>query len=805
MADDRTVWEQVAQAFDRIEPLPPADRAAALGACDPVVRARVEAMLSGLDSTGILDRSHPGGSTTPIPASLDPGAEVGPFTIEAFVGRGGMGEVYRAIRTDPAFEQRVALKLLRIDAVTDAALFARERRVLSRLEHPTIARLIDGGITPGGRSWMAMAFVQGQPLDQWCAEHRPSLDERLRLFGEICGAVSYAHANLIVHRDLKPANILVDARGRVQLLDFGIAKLLDDAGDQQTLVTSMLMTPQYAAPEQLEDGPISVATDVHALGVILYELLSGAVPWSTGGSLPGVVRRILADDPAPPSRACAANPDAPVPASAVRGDLDAIVLKALRKEPAARYPSVAALEDDIRRSRDLRPVAARAGSRRYRLQRYLSRNRWTIGAVSAIVLAIVAGAIGIAIQAHRTAIERDAALAEARRSDSIVQTLTLMLSQSGNAGDMTLKQTLDASSERLLKTLDGSGRSGRTVATLSDLYINIQDPKGSYDLIKAALARGIGRDDPFTTAELQADLADAAMATGAPDDVPALLDRAEGALSADRERNAVALQQIVATRAGLARRKRDYDRAISLLTDSLPDAEKAFAGNQSALLTRYNNLLVYLIEANRLAQAGPIFDRAERVMALPGQRDTIQSLGIQLIHGGWQLRGGDPATAERTFAAVAARRRALYGDTAGLANDLTWLGRARLAQGNFAGARAALEEARPLAMKFMGPKALPSLNIGMSLAQTLAEQGDTAQAAKIAGDVRAIATAMPQPNMVVPQLALVDAVIALKENRRDVATAAAARARAGFQAMGAPGTYGLNQLSVIDARIARMP
>ncbi|MCP3734648.1 protein kinase [Sphingomonas sp. RP10(2022)] len=803
-SDDVTLWERIAREFDRIQPMPQGARAAALAKCDPIVRTRVEAMLASLEQTGILDQADQTQASAPVPASLAPGAQVGPFTIEAFIGRGGMGEVYRAIRTDAAFQQRVALKLLRIDAVTDAALFARERRLLSKLEHPAIARLIDGGITAEGRSWMAMAYVEGQSLDRWCKERGASLDERLRLFGEVCDAVGFAHANLIVHRDLKPANILVDGRGRAQLLDFGIAKLIDDAGDEQTLVTSMMMTPHYAAPEQLEDGPITVATDVHALGVILYELLSGSPPWRAGGSLPAVVQRIVADDPEPPSRAAAAHARPPVAPAALRGDLDAIVLKALRKEPHARYASVAALADDIRRSRDLRPVAARAGSRRYRMQRYVRRNRWAIAAVSAVLVAIAAGTIGVAIQAHRAAVQRDAALAEARRSDSIVQTLTLMLGQSGNAGELTLKQALDASAARLLRTLDRSARSGRTVNVLSDLYVNTQDAKGSYDLTKAALARGIGGDDPVVTAEMQANLADAAMATGAKDDVPGILDRAEAVLAADRERNAVPLQQIVATRAGLARRQRDYDRAIGLLMDNMAAAERAFAGNESALLTRYNNLLVYLIEANRLAQAGPIFARAERVMALPGQRDTIQSLGIELIHGGWQLRGGDPATAERTFATVAARRRALYGATPGLANDLTWLGRARLAQRNFTGAMQALTEARPLAVKYLGATSLPTMNIDMAIAQTLAELHRTDDARRALAGVRQAVAAMPSPNPVVPQLALVDAVIAINDHQRAAALAAAGQARAVLTAMGPAGAYGLMQLRQIDQRIAAM-
>ncbi|WP_217429755.1 hypothetical protein, partial [Sphingomonas bacterium] len=411
------------------------------------------------------------------------------------------------------------------------------------------------------------------------------------------------------------------------------------------------------------------------------------------------------------------------------------------------------------------------------------------------------GVAGVAAQAHRTAIERDAALAEARRSDSIVQTMTLMLGQSGSGGDLTLKQTLDASAARLLLTLDGSARSGRLIGALSDLYVNVQDGKGSYDLLKAALVRGIGRDDPATTAKLKATLADGAMAIGAPDDAVALLDQAERVLARDPERNAIELQQIIGSRAGIARRKHDYDRAIGLLLTNLPGAERAFVGDASAMLTRYNNLLIYLTEANRLREVGPILARAQRIMELPGERDSIQALGLTVIGGAWQLRGGDPAGAERTFAAAAERWRTLYGDTAGLANSLSWRGRAQLAQGKFAAARDSLAEAKPLAVRYLGPRALPTLTIEMASAQTQAEMGDVAGARTTIADVHAAATALPQPNVIVPQAALVDAVIALKAGQPAAAAAAAARARAEFTAMGPAGAWGLTQLSAVERRI----
>lgn len=802
MLDEDQQWTEISRAFDRLEPLDPDARARGLARLDGAIAERVRALLEGSARRGILDRATPSSDAVPEAGTLPRSATVGQFTVQRFLGRGGMGEVYLATRDQATFDQRVALKLLRVDAVPNEALFARERRMLARLEHPSIARLIDGGVTPEGRPWMAMAYVEGLPIDRWCAEHRATLAQRLKLFGEVCDAVAFAHANLIVHRDLKPANILVDPSGRAMLLDFGIAKVLGEA-NEATLATSALMTPEYAAPEQLEHGAVTVATDVHALGLILCELLTGTTPWRrVGGSLPAIVRRIMIDDPAPPSRI--AGPDSPVPASRLRGDLDAIVLKALRKEPIDRYAGVGELADDLRRFQETRPVQARAGSRRYRLGRYLRRNSWGVAALAAILLVLLLGAGGIALQARRTAVERDNAIAEARRSDAIVQTLTLMMSQAGASSDLTLKQTLDQSAQRMLATLDRSARSGSAVAALSDLYVNMQDARGSYALLSAALAQGIGGDDAIVTAQLKADLADAAMATGAKDDATGLLDQAQRVLSADPARNAAALQQIVATRAGIARRTRDYDTAIALLKDNLPAAERAFAANDSALLTRYNNLLVYLIEANRLDEAGPVFDRANRVLSLPGQHDTIQALGIDQLRGAWQLRQNHPAAAEQIAASVVERRRRLFGETPGLASDLAQLAKAQLAQGKYIAARSALYEARPLALKYLGPQALPVVVIDLTLVQVLAELGDVHAAEIQLRQDRQVLAALP-PNPLTPQLALTEAILAIREGSKADADAAAARARAGFVAMGPAGIYGLQPLAKIDARVAAMP
>ncbi|NIJ20681.1 non-specific serine/threonine protein kinase/serine/threonine-protein kinase [Sphingomonas naasensis] len=796
-------WAAVAEAFDAIEPLDSDAREAALARVEPDVAQRVRALLRSSEQVGILD-ALPEAPPAADPEGLARGTRIGAFAIDRLIGRGGMGEVYLAHRSDAAFEQRVAIKLLRLDAAPNAALFDRERSVLARLEHSGIAHLIDGGRTDDGRPWMAMAYVEGLPIDAWCAEHQASLAERLRLFRDVCDAVSFAHANLVVHRDLKPSNILVDANGRVHLLDFGIAKLIDAGGGTDTLQTTALMTPDYAAPEQLANEPVTVATDVHALGLVLYQLLTGATPWGgTGGSLPTLVRRMLSEEPAAPSRM--APPQAPVSAGRLRGDLDAIVLKAMRRQPADRYVSVEAMAEDLRRYEAAQPVRARVGSRRYRLGRYLRRHWIAVAGVTAVFVALLLGAGGIALQARRTAVQRDAALAEAKRADSIVQTLTLMFAQGGYSNDLTLKQTLDESALRMLATLDRSSRSGSAVNALVDLYVNLGDGKGGYALAKDALARGIGADDPILTARLKIRLADTAVAIGAGEEAPPLLDEAAKVFAADPERNAADIQDALATRAAIARRARDYDTAVGLLTANLDAAERAYAGNDSALLARYNNLLVYLIEANRLAEFEKVFARVDRALAQPGRRDLIQSLGIEQLRGAWALRKGDVARAEQIATDVSARRRRLFGQTPGLATDLAQLAKTQIAGNRFAEARVSLAEARPMAVRFLGERSIPVIVLDLAEAQTLAELGEAAGAQAALGRARATLAAMPPANPLAPQLALTEAVVALKQGDKVAAQAAVARGIAGFTAMGPAGAYGLQAIKRIEARVRALP
>lgn len=349
------------------------------------------------------------------------GCVIGNYRLEREIGCGGMGRVYLAARSDNAFEQRAAVKLVRgeVDSKAVWRRFHRERQILAGLEHPFIARLIDGGVTERENlPYLVMEYVEGAPLDEYLRANDLSLADRLDLFREICQAVEYAHSRLIVHRDLKPSNILITKNGTPKLLDFGIAKILDadgDAGETRTGVFAF--TPNYAAPEQVRGETLTTASDVYSLGVILYEMLTGARPFSfENNNLSQIIQIIGEVEALPPSNADRETRKTPdvknqsaIRSSRLKGDLDNIVLKALKKEPARRYKSVEALSEDVRRHLAGLPVLARPDTLAYRAGKYIRRNRAAVVAAAMVLLALGGGAMTTLWQARTAQRERDRA------------------------------------------------------------------------------------------------------------------------------------------------------------------------------------------------------------------------------------------------------------------------------------------------------------------------------------------------------------------------------------------------------------
>ena len=450
---DAERWRLVQDLLGRALELPEGERGAFLDAECPEadLRSDVASLIEAFDEAGSyfpdLTRRAGAGATLEEapPASAGSadlvGRRVGAYELTGFLGRGGMGTVYLGERADGQFTQRVAIKLLAMGATHPDThrRFLAEREILARLKHKNIAQLFDGGVTEDGTPYFVMELIEGTPIDAWCDERGLNLDERIELFLAVCDAVSYAHKNLVVHRDLKPSNILV-ADGHVQLLDFGIAKLLageDEPGGPATATGHSPMTPAYAAPEQLRAGAVTTATDVYTLGVVLHRLLTGLSPYGdVSGSGYEVIQVICEQTIASPSTrirsgaggvevealACARSTTPAVLARRLRGDLDTILLRALRKEPERRYESVAAFAEDLRRHlRDL-PVLARRDTLAYRASRFLARHGVLAaagGAVTLLIAALVVVSLWFAQRASSQ--EQRIANAQERASDLLGQ------------------------------------------------------------------------------------------------------------------------------------------------------------------------------------------------------------------------------------------------------------------------------------------------------------------------------------------------------------------------------------------------
>ncbi len=436
-------WQQIKRIFDEAVELAPSEQGVFLDAAcgsDASLRREVERMLAA-DPADDLEESAFSLFDRAEGAAFR-GRRIGHYRILEEVGRGGMGAVFAAVRDDGEFEQKVALKVIKsgLSTATIVRRFRHERQILASLEHPHIARLLDGGMSDDGVPFYVMEYIEGEPIEEFCRARHLGLRERLELFRQVCAAVSYAHRRLIVHRDLKPSNILVTGEGRAKLLDFGIAKVLSqgDGGAQGTATQLGLMTPDYASPEQFRGEPVATSTDVYSLGVVLYELLTGALPYDLAGlRLDQMLKVVCETEPTRPSQAAAGREQRetglhtrPMTAAtdgdaeplqevisqpavrnpqALRGDLDNIVLKALRKEPERRYESVEQFAEDIRRHLAELPVSARPDTFAYRASKFVRRNRVAVVAASLVFLALIAGILGTAYQARVARRERERA------------------------------------------------------------------------------------------------------------------------------------------------------------------------------------------------------------------------------------------------------------------------------------------------------------------------------------------------------------------------------------------------------------
>ncbi len=508
-------WREVEELFQAAAELGAATRDALLDAScpgDAALRREVESLLRAHDlSTGFLDRP----ALEAVARRMDDdaaaeswaGRQVGPYTVIRELGRGGMGRVFLAARSDAEYESKVAIKVFgpAFGAEHLVARFRRERQILANLDHPHIARLHDGGTLPRGLPYFVMDWVDGTPIDEYCDRERLSVDERLALFRQVCAAVEHAHQNLVVHRDLKPANILVDGDGVPKLLDFGIAKLLEagpQPGAEATRTWLHPMTLEYASPEQILGRPVTTATDVYSLGVILYGLLCGRPPYDVREvPMLEAARRIAELEPPRPSAAVAApGPPDPreiararsaQPASLARrlaGDLDTVVLTALQKDPRRRYPSVHQLSEDVRRHLELLPVSARNDTFSYRAGKFLRRNRITASLGAALLVAVLAFSGFAVAQARRTALERDKSrealgflVSIFRQSDPLERQVHV------RADELSAREVLDLGSRRVAKELGAEPEVRATLQeAIGEAYLGLGLPAEARPVLEQA-------------------------------------------------------------------------------------------------------------------------------------------------------------------------------------------------------------------------------------------------------------------------------------------------------------------------------
>jgi serine/threonine protein kinase len=485
-------WHRTNELFRAAAALPIEERKPFLDrACahDPELRREIESLLDAhrrassflerpaedvLDVPWkeVLGRAREGAGR-PIEEPLDRiGQRVGPYRLVDRLGRGGMATVYLAERVDGQWEERVALKVVRrgVDTVDMVRRFLHERQILSSLSHPNIARFLGGGTTPDGLPYLVLERVEGTPITLYCDGRRANLDERLRLFADVCRAVQYAHQNLVVHRDLKPSNILVTAAGRVKLLDFGIARILDPAdADERTRTVLRALTPEYASPEQVSGEAITTASDVYQLGLLLCEIVAGRRPYEVRALSPARVEAaILTARPRRPSEllteeaALARGARARSLARRLRGDLDLIVLKAVRKEPERRYPTAEALLSDLDRYRQGRPISARPDSLPYRARKLAARKPWMAPTAAVLLLATAGYVFTVAHHARDMERERNVARSQAARAEE-VQSLLKGLFQSANpyepadpdvGASITVVDALDVGADRVRSELE---------------------------------------------------------------------------------------------------------------------------------------------------------------------------------------------------------------------------------------------------------------------------------------------------------------------------------------------------------------
>lgn len=708
-----------------------------------------------------------------------PPTRLGRYEILEQVGRGGMGTVYLARRADGSFERSVALKVIRAGLDSDEPLrrFRSEARILARLEHPSIARLYDAGVEDG-QPYLAMEYVRGERIDRYCDARGLGISRRLALFRRVCEAVQHAHQNLVVHRDLKPSNILITDDGEVKLLDFGISKLVEDeveGGADLTRTGMRAMTVEYSSPEQVRGDPVTAASDVYSLGVVLYELLTGRRPYENGQTPLETARAVLETDAGRPSSAVT-RPDAPLaitsqeesPSPAglaklrgmtpdqlsrrLRGDLDTILLKALQKKPERRYASVQVLIDDLRRHLDGRPVVARPDTVPYRLRKFVRRNWVGVAAGAAVVVALVVGLTVAVWQARVASAQRDVARLEAEKAnritDFLIDVFEVADPATARADTLTAVQILDRGAGRIETELSSEPL---VQATMMDVIGRVYTSLSLYGRADSLLTRGLERraqllgpehPDVATSSFHLASLAYLRGDSNADSlfrEVVALrrrvLDPGDPVLAVSLTQYAFSLLGSDDDAAEAA-----LDEAIGIYREAPGDHETDIADATYARGFIRHDQGEYE-EAERLYREALRVQRERFGPNHPKTLTTTSNLGSLL-----QLLGRYEA-ADSALQAVLAARRNVFGTThARVANSLVALAELRYAQGAYDEAERYVREALALREQLYGSDNQNTIFTRFYLARVLQARGEFGQAESLFHDVLAAAEARGEAN-----------------------------------------------------------
>ena len=726
-------WPEVDRILDVVLELAPEERPTYLDqACagDDGLRAEVDAVLAGAEARVFFE--------SPALAFADPLVDaeaarldrdiVGPYRLGRELGHGGMGVVYLAERADGHFEQRVALKLIKRGRDSDEIQrrFLNERQVLARLNHPHIAKLLDGGVTAEGQPWFAMEYVDGEPLNRYCEERELGLDERLALFGDVCEAVQHAHRSLVVHRDLKPSNILVTPAGEIKLLDFGIAKVLSPDLEDVTVTRAeeRLMTPEYAAPEQIRGEQITTVTDVYALGAILYLLLTGRPAHQLAGRTPTERERIVCEvEPEPPSTLVRGTARDRL-RRRLAGDLDTIVLKALRKEPARRYPSVEALLEDVERHLTGLPVRARPDSVVYRTRKFLGRHRFAVAGAAVVFLSLAAGLAGTLWQARATS--REAAKARAVK-DFLVGLFQVSKPEESRGREITARELL----QRGARQVDsGLARQPELQSEMLDVLGVIHRDLGLYPeadtLLRRAtqLSRALRGETHAEVATRLTDWASVVAARGEYARAESLLMRANAIREANGPGDTAAASTLSAL-GSVQRQQGNFARAETLYTRALEIDSGPGGGDPLRISDDLDNLGIVLEEAGHLPRADSAYQKALALRYQVLDQDHPRVITSLSHIAALREKQGEYVEAERLGREVLSRRRRVYPEGhPEIAYAMQNLATTLQIQGSYSEAESLSVQSLELLRTRLGPDHPETLELVSNLATLKYEKGD---------------------------------------------------------------------------------